>query len=155
MEWGVHRIQNFNPTRSAFMTWINNQLKWKKSKVMARLSSVHEISADFQLEGSNDTLSNAATPPLGDFLRECIEGCDHGDCRAVFDKHMRNRPEVTFRAVFTARYLLEKTWREISIQFNAKNLAGLEHFLKRNVPKILPCLRDCMDDKLSLWKSQH
>ncbi|MEM7066026.1 MAG: hypothetical protein AAF572_23035 [Cyanobacteria bacterium P01_B01_bin.77] len=155
MEWGIQRIHNFDPNRAAFMTWINRQLQWKKSEIMGRLSSIHEISADFMLEGSDDGFSQASSPPLGDFLRTCTDTCEHGECQAVFEKHMRNRPEVTFRAMFNARYLLGKTWREVSLQFDVKNLASLEHFLKRNVPKILPCLQDCIEDKVSLWKSQH
>lgn len=155
--WGVQRIHDFDPAMSSIMTWINRQLQWKKSEVMARLSSVHETSVDFRLEDISDTLSenSISKAPLEDFLRECAETCDHGDCQAVFDKHMRNRPEVTFRAVFKERYLLGRTWREISLQFGVQNLAALEHFLKRNVPKILPCLRDCIGDKVVLWNAQH
>lgn len=154
LEWGVQRIHNFDPKRAAFMTWINKQLQWKKSEIMARLSSVHEISADFMLESNADNFSEHRTsPPLDNFLKECAEACDHEGCREMFDKHMRNRPEVTFRAIFNARYLLGKTWNEISIQFGVNNLSGLEHFLKRNVPKIIPCLRDCIEDKVSIWNN--
>lgn len=152
LKYVIQRIYQYDAQRSQFMTWVNRQLVWKAPEVMKKLSSVRENALPEGMEGEP---LNPSNPPLNQYLQECIEHCSQGPCQAIFEKSFSNRPQATLKAILYFKDVVGETWKVICDRFEVTNLSSLDRFRKRHLPKVIPCLQDCIQDRLELWYSQH
>lgn len=140
---------------------LSMQLLYEISKQsIDRPVSLQSMDAEIQYDDGDShtadiraSLQNSASPPLAEFLIQCLLSCSKGSCQTVLEEHVRGYPEATFRAIALYR-AQEKRWRDISDALGIPVPTLSAHYGRR-IDKVLPCLKDCLDDQVELWKMQN
>jgi DNA-directed RNA polymerase specialized sigma24 family protein len=131
-------INNYDPDRGKFMTWVNFRLD--RVVIESRREFSHPTRVD--LPSLND-LDNLVQPENAPSLPEVVRNCLEEDRDKRFRRtYVRDRPEANFRAIALAR-LSGKTWEEISQELEVK-IPTLSSFFQRCCEKFRPQFQDCL-----------
>lgn len=131
-------INNYDPDRGKFMTWVNFRLD--RVAIESRREFSHPATVD--LPSLND-LDNIEQPENSPSLPEVVRKFLEEDRDKLFRRtYVRDCPEANFRAIALAR-LSGKTWEEISRELEVK-IPTLSSFFQRCCEKFRPQFQDCL-----------
>lgn len=126
--------QKFDPERSSVITWLNGYLKKELLKFRCdeneqRKRFVSGITTD--TGEVIDPLETVAAPKDIPFrletIKKWLETDPTGELRST---HMPGHPEITCQAILLRRSFSEKSWKDISAEFNVP-LQSLSTFYRR------------------------
>ena len=125
-------LEKYDPSRSSFITWLDNHLKW-------RLKDIHRTKARKVADClSSDIVDRIpappSVPPMLEEVQQWINLDVDGELRRT---HIHNRPDVTCQALLLRRLPPETPWKTIAQEFNLP-LSTASNFYKR---ECLPRLR--------------
>lgn len=138
------KIDNYDPQRSQFMTWVNLVLNKQFIQCSREFNNPNQTDVPslddlerMAVERKNE--SQTETEPCT-LVRECIEEDPNG----VFSQHhIRDRPDANFRRIALAT-MSEKKWDDISLDLNLK-LSTLSSFFKRSCKKFYPIFKEYLE----------
>jgi len=130
------KIDNYDPQRGQgkFMNWVNFRL----SKIFIEL--VHQT---FQIKSSSlrevEGVEGAETniPLLSEIIRQCIED----DPEGLFKTEcVENKPNASFQAIFLAKRVDGKSWKEISEELGIP-VTTISSFYWRRIQRFAPIIK--------------
>jgi hypothetical protein len=135
--------EQYDPNRSSVITWLNRYLRWRlqdcridQQKHMARCTS--DLMPGV-IGKTKDTTANLAAPPdippILEQTRHWVETDPSGELQNI---HVQNRKEVHCQALLLRRLPPEKSWEEISAEFDLP-ISTLSSFYQR---QCMPRLRN-------------
>lgn len=126
------KIDNFNPQRAQFMTWVNNIvlknnfIKCSKDFNRSQEESLPSLEALERMAAAQEKKNFPQEEDRYTIIRHYIEE----DADRIFEKeHIKNRPDATFKSIALAT-LDGKSWPEISRQLGIK-VPTLSSFFRR------------------------
>lgn len=120
---------------------------------------IETINLDTPISGDNTQslgdITGAISPELPriQYLMECLETCDGDGCSVLLEKHLRGKPAATLRLIAQQR-LQGKKLREIGSLFDVTPQT-IRNFYERNIKHATDCLKQCVENKIEIWKLQH
>lgn len=128
----LQNLEKYDSSRSGFITWIDNTLKWRLKDVY-RAKARHS-SAYLSSEIADRLPAPGTIPPILEETRQWIENDPSGDLRST---HVQDRPDITCQALLLRRLPPEVPWKDIAQEFDIP-LSTASNFYKR---ECLPRLR--------------
>ncbi|MEM6398609.1 MAG: sigma-70 family RNA polymerase sigma factor [Cyanobacteria bacterium P01_D01_bin.116] len=132
--------QKFDPERSSVITWLNAYLKLELRKFRCneneqRMRFVSEITTDTGevIDPLETVAAPRDIPPIVETSKKWLETDPTGELRST---HMSGHPEITCQAILLRRFLSEKSWKDISAEFNVP-LQSLNTFNRRYCQPLL------------------
>ena len=105
-------INDYDPRRSPFMTWVNFRLD--RTFIDVRNELTNQNIQYFEPESLKNMVSCEDSISLSEAIRQYIEE----DPEHIFISHwIKNRPDANFRAIALDKFM-GKTWQELSTEFN-------------------------------------
>lgn len=140
----LQNLEKYDPSRSSFITWIDNTLKWRlkdiyRAKARGSYSGLPTDVAD-RLPAPNEI------PPILEETKAWIENDPTGDLQRT---HVHERPDITCQVLLLRRLPPEVPWKDIASEFGIP-LSTASNFYKR---ECLPRLRHFAVDKGYLDKT--
>lgn len=131
-------LDNYDPDRGKFMTWVNFRLD--RVVIESRREFSHPATVDLPSLNDLDCIVQPEySPSLPDIVRKCLEEDRDKRFRRTY---VRDCPEANFRTIALAR-LSGKTWEEISRELEVK-IPTLSSFFQRCCEKFRPHFQDCL-----------
>ncbi|MBD2201397.1 hypothetical protein H6G33_02105 [Calothrix sp. FACHB-1219] len=144
-------IDNYNPQRQLFISWVIGILKHKFHDVYRKYSrttsvkilsfdGLEEFVVDAELENSHSYKEKLAKEKLAfdcDFLRELLIK----DPDNQFQKHIKGKPELTFQYIAKALYIEGIKMTYLSKKLNLPNTT-LTSFFSRELARLKPYFQE-------------
>ncbi|HEY9297855.1 MAG TPA: hypothetical protein VIQ31_16140 [Phormidium sp.] len=135
------KIDRYNP-EYAVMAWFNYLLGKRFQDVIKAWYSNQGRQEKIVISLDDlDHLVSRELPPAekivseSEMLRQFLEEDPEN---LLKNEHIRGYPQATFQYIALARFALEKTWEEISIELNDLSIQTLCSFFHRRLHKLMP-----------------
>ncbi len=146
-----HKIDQYDPSIASVVTWVNNTiLRYRIRDAESYLFPPKEESVNVRKDGENgvewvDHIVDKPKPGKEHNLEfEALIQFIDLDPEKKLQKHIKNKPEITFQVLLQER-ILDVSWEEISVKFETK-LPTLSSFFQRQLAEHKSYLQRCLDN---------